>query len=365
MASNLKVDIIKPTATNGSLSLKGDSGGSATANGISVDSNGNTSITGTTTTSTASLDGAVTINDSGADVDFRVESDTDTHALFVEGSSGNVGVGASTVVAPFHVGTEGDQGITAWFGDDSSFVNVAGYHYSDARVGISGRDSDTTDRGAGVEFTCRNTDGTNWLHGYIVHNRDGAFTFGTGGVGSSSSTEAMRINSDKQVLIGTTSSLGTNGERLAIEHTFPVSGMTLNQTTSGTTYATEYRNQNNLVGFVRCSTTATTFGTSSDYRLKEDVQPMSGSIDRLKALKPVNFAWKIDGSRVDGFLAHEAQEIVPEAVSGEKDAVDADGNPEYQGVDYGRITPLLTSALQDAIEKIEILERRIAELEAR
>jgi len=142
-------------------------------------------------------------------------------------------------------------------------------------------------------------------------------------------------------------------------------GCTMVASTTGTTNMWRWYNGNGNVGTISISGTSTTYSTASDYRLKEDWQPMSNSIDRVKALNPVNFAWKADGSRVDGFLAHEAQEVVPEAVTGEKDAVDSDGKPEYQGVDYGRITPLLTAALKEAIAKIEMLETRIALLEAK
>lgn len=112
------------------------------------------------------------------------------------------------------------------------------------------------------------------------------------------------------------------------------------------------------VGSITQTASATAYNTSSDYRLKEDVQAMVGASDRLMALKPVNFAWKVDGSRVDGFLAHEAQEVVPEAVTGKKDAVDKDGNPEYQGIDQSKIVPLLVAALQDALARIEALEAK-------
>jgi hypothetical protein len=122
-------------------------------------------------------------------------------------------------------------------------------------------------------------------------------------------------------------------------------------------------NADTAVGVINVSDSATQYATSSDYRLKEDVTPMVGASDRLKALKPVNFAWKINGTRVDGFLAHEAQEVVPEAVSGEKDAVDAEGNPVYQGIDQSKLVPLLTAALQEALQKIETLEARVAALE--
>jgi hypothetical protein len=120
---------------------------------------------------------------------------------------------------------------------------------------------------------------------------------------------------------------------------------------------------NSQVGTISVTTTNTAYNTSSDYRLKEDVQPMVGATDRLMALKPVNFAWKADGSRVDGFLAHEAQEVVPECVTGEKDAVDDEGNPVYQGIDQSKIVPLLVAALQEALTKIEALEARVAALE--
>ena len=147
-------------------------------------------------------------------------------------------------------------------------------------------------------------------------------------------------------------------------------------------------------GSISMGNSSTTYNTSSDYRLKEDVKPMSASIDRLKELKPVNFAWKLDGSRVDGFLAHEAQEVVPEAITGTKDAMrtkeyevepaieatyDEEGNEltpaveavmgereveDYQGIDQSKLVPLLTSALQEAVAKIEELTTRIETLEA-
>jgi hypothetical protein len=126
----------------------------------------------------------------------------------------------------------------------------------------------------------------------------------------------------------------------------------------------KFQKDGTTVGSISVTSSATAYNTSSDYRLKEDVQPMVGATDRVLALNPVNFAWKADGSRVDGFIAHEAQAVVPEAVTGEKDAVDAEGNPEYQGIDQSKLVPLLTAALQEALQKIETLEARVAALEA-
>jgi len=104
--------------------------------------------------------------------------------------------------------------------------------------------------------------------------------------------------------------------------------------------------------------TAAAFIQSSDYRLKEDITSIDNSIERLKQLKPCNFAWKSDGTRVDGFIAHEAQEIVPAAIAGTKDAIKEDGTPDYQGIDQSKLIPLLTKALQDAIARIEVLEAK-------
>ena len=91
---------------------------------------------------------------------------------------------------------------------------------------------------------------------------------------------------------------------------------------------------------------------------------MSNSIDRLKQLQPKRFNFILNpDTTVDGFLAHEVQSVVPEAISGTKDEVDSDNNPVYQGIDQSKLVPLLTAALQEAITKIETLETKVAALE--
>jgi hypothetical protein len=171
------------------------------------------------------------------------------------------------------------------------------------------------------------------------------------------------VDSSGNVLVGTTTlvspnpghsfSIG-NGSQQAIGHNGALSG----------TYYSYYSYNGSIIGSITQSgTTSVAYNTSSDYRLKTDAQPMTGASARVQALNPVNFEWIADGTRVDGFLAHEAQEVVPEAVTGEKDAVDADGNPEYQGIDQSKLVPLLTAALQEALTKIDALEARITALE--
>ena len=89
------------------------------------------------------------------------------------------------------------------------------------------------------------------------------------------------------------------------------------------------------VGRINSGTSSVSYVTTSDYRLKTNLEPISNGIDRIKQLPVYRFNWIIDqnGNKVDGFVAHEAQAIVPECVTGEKDAVDADGKPVYQGID--------------------------------
>ena len=115
-------------------------------------------------------------------------------------------------------------------------------------------------------------------------------------------------------------------------------------------------------GYITVSNFATAYNTSSDYRLKENIKPIDNSVERLMSLKPCNFNFiSEDEDKVvmDGFIAHEAKDIVPEAVTGIKDAVDEKGNPMYQGIDQSKLVPLLTAALQEALQRIEILEQKI------
>jgi hypothetical protein len=102
----------------------------------------------------------------------------------------------------------------------------------------------------------------------------------------------------------------------------------------------------------------TQYTTSSDYRLKENVQPLSSSTNRTLALNPCTFEWidDADNNSIEGFLAHEVAAIVPEAVVGAKDALDADGNPEYQTIDQSKLIPILVKTIQELEARITALE---------
>jgi hypothetical protein len=138
----------------------------------------------------------------------------------------------------------------------------------------------------------------------------------------------------------------------------------LSQTTTSPGSLAVFNNSNGIVGTIRTNDSATSFNTSSDYRLKENVVTDWNAITRLKQLKPSRFNFKANKDKtVDGFLAHEVSSIVPEAISGEKDAVDKDGNPDYQGIDQSKLVPLLTKALQEAISEIDTLKEKVKALE--
>jgi hypothetical protein len=140
--------------------------------------------------------------------------------------------------------------------------------------------------------------------------------------------------------------------------------------TSGTASYGAYTFYNNGTSYSFCgnitvSGSSTAYNTSSDYRMKHDVQPITSGLATVSALNPVTYKWNVDGSLGEGFVAHELQEIIPLAVSGNKDAVDSDGKPIYQAVDYSKIVVHLVAAVQEQQAQIEELKARVAALEAK
>jgi hypothetical protein len=120
-----------------------------------------------------------------------------------------------------------------------------------------------------------------------------------------------------------------------------------------------------FVGNISVSASATAYNTSSDYRLKDNVAPMTGALARVALLKPVTYSWKIDGSAGEGFLAHELQEVCPLAVTGEKDAVNEDGSVKSQSIDVSFLVATLTAAIQELKAIVDTQAQQIAALEAK
>jgi len=126
--------------------------------------------------------------------------------------------------------------------------------------------------------------------------------------------------------------------------------------TNGLTHHAFY-NPNGVCGQIYTTGSGTVYVTSSDYRLKENVVGITGATQRLLQLKPSRFNFIADANiTVDGFLAHEVQDVVPEAIIGTKDAVDADGNPDYQGIDQSKLVPLLVATIQELEARLTALE---------
>jgi hypothetical protein len=183
-------------------------------------------------------------------------------------------------------------------------------------------------------------------------------------------SEKARITSGGDLLVGKTTSSSGSGAGLVLFGQTSASGygrVDFHKTASGTFIATEFNNNGSSVGSITYSNTATAYNTSSDYRLKNTIAPMTGALAKVALLKPCTYKWNVDGSDGEGFIAHELAEVCPHAVTGEKDAVetytDAEGNeqtrPKYQGIDTSFLVATLTAALQEAVAEINQLKARL------
>lgn len=195
---------------------------------------------------------------------------------------------------------------------------------------------------------------------------------------STNGSERMRIDSSGNLLVGTTdiaqagqihklrvvsssgSTLGINGYGSGIGF-----GITMVPASNTATPVLFTNASSGTVGSIDTTSTTTSYVTSSDYRLKENIQPMQNALAVVQQLNPVTYTWKADGSDGQGFIAHELQAVVPDCVTGEKDAVDEEGKPVYQGVDTSFLVATLTKAIQELSAKNDALEARIAALEAK
>jgi hypothetical protein len=336
-------------------------------------------------------DTAVVINEDSDDVDFRVESNTNANMLFVSGGNNVVGIGA-----------EGDLGVGLHVKSADSGASVDGAA-DELVVETNGHGGITILTGNAHEGRINFGDDGDNNSGFFSydHSANAAF-IGTGG-----NNTAVKIDNSGIVAIGTTSVSGSPSTScLELKGTeAPMSIINETATDGSDRTSIAFRQANGtLVGNVGVDSSSTIFNTSSDYRLKENEVSISDGITRIKQLKPYKFNFKIQPDKtVDGFFAHEVSSIVPEAISGEKDAtetlqkvvLDSSGNivafnveqskwtqgktdGEYannttwetskeiikpQNIDQSKLVPLLTAALKEAVTKIEALEARVTTLE--
>ena len=176
---------------------------------------------------------------------------------------------------------------------------------------------------------------------------------------TSTVSNALVILNNGNVYAGTTTPAYSSAKIVSEFNGVSNNGILISDTSStGVNNMILFAKNGSEVGTVTSSTSATNYNTSSDYRLKENVVSMTDALDRVSQLKPSRFNFIADSDKtVDGFLAHEVQEIVPEAITGEKDAVDEEGNLEYQGIDQSKLVPLLVGAIQELKAEIDELKK--------
>jgi hypothetical protein len=295
---------------------------------MTVTINGTTGVAGVDgTASTPAIQG----NDTNTGIFFPA---ADTIA-FAEGgaevarfdSSGNLNLGATTNRASSKLDVRGDS-IT--LGTNATYYGTFGY---DAGTGYL---SLASENGGGTVF-------------------------------KSGTTERMRIDTSGNLLLGSTNSPAYAKFLIVQAASDPYARLARFETVnSGTIEAIQFiKNSGGLaqVGSITMTTSATAYNTSSDYRLKENVAPMTGALAKVSALKPVTYTWKESGEASQGFIAHELQEVVPECVTGEKDAVNEDGTIKAQGIDTSFLVATLTAAIQEQQAIITDLKARIETLE--
>ena len=191
-----------------------------------------------------------------------------------------------------------------------------------------------------------------------VKDADNAFSFHFG------ASERMRIDSNGTIMTGkTVENTATDGIELNRGNVLVATRnndapLLLNRRSSDGDIAL-FRKDNTTEGSISVTASGTTYNTTSDRRLKTDINPIADATEKLMAMNPVTHRWiaEPDADAVHGFIAQDMQQICPEAVNGE------DGGEDMMSMDYGRITPVLVAALQEANRKIDQLEQRIAEME--
>jgi hypothetical protein len=307
----------------------------------------------------SSGDGVINLRDSGNGIKVKLYAEAGANNYIING--GNFGIGTTSPSDTLEV--EGGVTITSETPTKLLLNNTKNGTWTagEALGLVEFYGNDASGGGAKVQSSIE----------VLAHDQYGAhfnMTFNLS-KGSSGNAELMRLTGEGRLGIATTNP-ESKLDIVGTTNTGSSSLLRLRSTTAlnspekvvGFYYGS---NPTNERGYISLNQYSVQYSTSSDYRLKENIVPISDGIERLKELKPCRFNF-IQGDPnyvVDGFIAHEAAEVIPEAVTGEKDAVDEDNNPLYQGIDQSKVVPLLTAALKEAISKIEQLETRIQTLE--
>jgi hypothetical protein len=280
----------------------------------------------------------VRITQTGSGNALVVEDSTNPDSTpFVVDASGNVGIGTSSPSSPS--GTS----LTVF---DTSIPRI---NFKNSTTG------DTSTAGGEIRQSGNQ---------FLIGNRQNSdLIFNT------NNTERMRIDSSGRLLVSPEGNAGTYAIRTTGDryyNRYPLELEDVDQYTAYTGLLIYFKRNGTEVGKIQCTGSSTSYVTSSDYRLKENITEITDGITRVKQLNPSRFNFIINPeTTVDGFIAHEVSDVVPEAVSGEKDAVNEDGSIRPQGIDQSKLVPLLTAALQESIAIIESQQSQIDALTAR
>jgi hypothetical protein len=253
-------------------------------------------------------------------------------------SSGNVGIGTSSPVDLLTINRSSGSGITSGI----SLTTAAGASGDGSYIKWTG--ATTGEKVARIDGVQEGTD-------------VGSIRFNTGN-GADGFAERMRIDSSGNLLVGCTATVSASVKGVQLSTGSANGRISIASNTTGGSDMMYFYNPNGIVGAVGTTGSSTYYNTSSDYRLKEDVHLLKTGLSTVSQMRPVSYKWKVDGSIGNGFIAHELQALVPDAVSGEKDAVDEDGKPVHQGVDYSKIVVHLVAAIQELSAKVAALEAK-------
>jgi len=337
-------------------------GGSSSTERLRIDSSGRMTQNGTTSADTAS---ALTLKNGNTSNDHTILeliSDPNQYSMLYFGASDDRYSGI--------IGYKDNDHFFRFLTNDSERLRLN----SDGNMLLRSGSVQYLVLGSGGDsgFDATISNNMNWIRGngdnlQLNCADSGYIAFETNG------TERMRIHDSLYTTFGTTSTYPRDGG-ISIEG--GVGHMVLSRSGTGSEVMIRFERDNATRGDITVST-STSYNTTSDYRLKENVTDLSDAITRLKKITPRRFNFISDENKqlVDGFIAHEVSEVVPEAVKGTKDQVaTADdvaankattvGEPIHQQVDYSKYVPLLTAALQEAVAKIETLETEVAVLKS-
>jgi hypothetical protein len=343
------------TITAAQLVLVGSTSGATLPSTVLLQSAGNISASGldpelilNNTGSAARVWRILGSSTAGSIASFRIYDGTANASRLTIDTGGNVGIGTTSPTVPLTIAAS----------SDAVRINSTG-----GGVGLYLNNSSAND----VLIRLNNNSNNFWD---IRNETTGSpLTFGYNG------TQAMQLNNAGNMLLGTTSYSGQTS-RFTIKKSGNIGTIYAEQldsggynynsrafNNSGTFYHMQFEAGTTQVGSITSNGSNTTYGTGSDYRLKNDVAPMSGGLDKISSLKPVTWKWKSTGENGQGFLAHELAEICPEAVTGQKDAIDENGKPIYQMVDVSYLVATLTAAIQELKATVDAQAARIAALE--